>query len=203
MFTGLIEEMGKVAEVERRPSGCRLWIAAAGVLDDTRPGQSLAVNGCCLTAVAVEPGRFAADVVPETFERTTLGVLQAGDPVNLERPLRLGDRLGGHLVQGHVDGVGVVRSVVPEGEGRRIAFELPDGLARFVAEKGSLAVDGASLTVASAKGARFEVAFVPHTLRVTLAGGYTPGRGVNLEVDLVARHIARLFDEAAVTRRPE
>ena len=203
MFTGLIEEMGRVAEVERRPGGCRLWIAAGGVLDDTRPGQSLAVNGCCLTAVAVEPGRFAADVVPETLERTTLGAFKAGDPVNLERPLRLGDRLGGHLVQGHVDGVGVVRSVVPEGEGRRVAFELPVSLARFVAEKGSLAVDGASLTVASASGTRCEVAFVPHTLRVTLAGGYAPGRRVNLEVDLVARHIARLFDEAAVTRRPE
>ena len=200
MFTGIVDSVGRIDSVSLN-NGAELRIQAR--YRGVKKGESIAVNGACLTVERVVKGGFTVHAVATTLGRTLIGEWRKGRAVNLERAVRAGDRLGGHFVQGHVDGVGVVRSVVPEGEGRRIAFELPDWLARFVAEKGSLAVDGASLTVASAKGARFEVAFVPHTLRVTLAGGYTPGRGVNLEVDLVARHIARLFDEAAVTRRPE
>ena len=200
MFTGLVEETGRIERIEES-GGRRFWIAASRVLEDASVGDSLALNGCCLTAVIVEPGRFAVEAVPETLRRTTLGAWRAGDRVNLERSLRLDQRLGGHLVQGHVDGVGVVRSAAGEGEGRRVSFELPAPLARFVAEKGSLAVDGVSLTVAACDGAVCEIAFIPHTLRVTVAGEYRPGRRVNLEVDLIARYLARLLDEAGVPRR--
>jgi riboflavin synthase len=171
------------------------------VLEDARVGDSIAVSGCCLTAVGVEPGRFAVEAVPETLSRTTLGGWREGEAVNLERSLRLDQRIGGHLVQGHVDGVGEVRGLSPEGEGRRLALSLPPGLARFVAEKGSLAVDGVSLTVAAAEGATCEIALIPHTLRATVAGAYAPGSRVNVEVDLVARYLARLFDEAGAPGR--
>jgi riboflavin synthase len=201
MFTGLIEETGTIAAVEDRSAGRRLWIAAARVLDDARIGDSLALDGCCLTLVAVERGRVAVEAVPETLRRTTLGDWRIGARINLERPLRLDQRLGGHLVQGHVDGVGTVRSVTTEGEGRRVAFELPAPLARFVAEKGSLAVDGVSLTIAACAGTRCEIAYIPHTLAVTVAGDYQPGRRVNLEVDLLARYLARLLEEPGPARR--
>jgi riboflavin synthase len=203
MFSGIVEETGRIAKVEERAGGAgrRLWIAARRVLEDARVGDSIAVSGCCLTAVAVEPGRFAVEAVPETLSRTTLGAWREGDAVNLERALRLDQRIGGHLVQGHVDGVGEVRGVSQEGEGRRLGLSLPSGLARFVAEKGSLAVDGVSLTVAAADGAACEIALIPHTLRATVAGSYAPGTRVNLEVDLVARYLARLFDEAGAPGR--
>ncbi|OGF05484.1 MAG: riboflavin synthase subunit alpha [Candidatus Eisenbacteria bacterium RBG_16_71_46] len=201
MFTGLIEEIGRVDAVEERPAGRRLWIAGRRVLEGARVGDSFAVDGCCLTAIAVEPTRFAADVVAESLRRTTIGAWSAGHAINLERPLRLDQRLGGHLVQGHVDGVGEVLEVSPEGESRRVAFALPPPLARFVAEKGSLAVDGVSMTVTRAGGGSCEVAYVPHTLAATVAGSYAPGRKVNLEVDLLARYLARLLDEAGVTGR--
>ena len=201
MFTGLVEETGRIERVEETTGGRRLWVAADRVLEGARVGDSLALNGCCLTAVALEPGRFAVEAVPETLRRTTLGEWRERDRVNLERPLRLDQRLGGHLVQGHVDGVGVVRTAVAEGEGRRVGFELPAALARFVAEKGSLAVDGVSLTVAACDGTGCEVVLIPHTLRVTVAGDYRPGRRVNLEVDLLARYLARLLEEAGVPRR--
>ena len=202
MFTGLVEEMGRIERIEEQPGGRRLWVAAARVLEDLRIGDSVALNGCCLTAVTVEPGRFAVEAVPETLRRTTLGAWREGGRVNLERPLKLDERLGGHLVQGHVDGVGVVRSVAAEGAGRRVGLEVPQGLARFVAEKGSLAVDGVSLTVATCAGASCEVALIPHTLEVTVAGEYEPGRRVNLEVDLLARYLARLLDEGRAQGRP-
>jgi riboflavin synthase len=202
MFTGLVEEAGVVVGIEPRPAGRRFWIGARRVMEDVREGDSLAVNGCCLTAIAVERGRCAVEAVPETLSRTTLGAWREGDAVNLERALRLDQRLGGHLVQGHVDGVGEVRAVVPEGDGRRLSLTLPAPLARYVAEKGSLAVDGVSLTVAACDGARCEVALIPHTLAVTIAGGYAPGRRVNLEVDLVARYVARLMDEARLAEGP-
>lgn len=201
MFTGLVEEIGRIAGVEQRPAGRRFWIAAARVIEDIRVGDSLAFNGCCLTAVAVEPGRVGVDVVPETLQRTTLGSWQEGDAVNLERSLRLDQRLGGHLVQGHVDGVGEIRSVLAEGEGKRVTVAIPDALARFIAEKGSLAVDGVSLTVARMAGASCELALIPHTLAVTVAGRYAPGRRVNLEVDLIARYLARMLDDAGFARR--
>ena len=202
MFTGLVEEAGRIERIEERPGGRHLWVTAARVLGDLRIGDSIALNGCCLTAVTVEPGRFAVEAVPETLRRTTLGAWREGERVNLERPLKLDQRLGGHLVQGHVDGVAVVRSVVAEGAGRRVALDVPAPLARFVAEKGSLTVDGMSLTVAACAGASCEVALIPHTLEVTVAGEYGPGRRVNLEVDLLARYLARLLDEGGVMGRP-
>ena len=203
MFSGIVEEVGRVARIEERAGGAsrRFWIAAERVLEDARVGDSIAVSGCCLTAIAVEPGRFAVDAVPETLSRTTLGAWREGDAVNLERALRLDQRIGGHLVQGHVDGVGDVSGVAKEGEGRRIVLALPDALARFVAEKGSIAVDGVSLTVAAAQGATCEIALIPHTLRATVAGAYVSGTRVNLEVDLVARYLARLLDDAGVPAR--
>ena len=194
MFTGLVEELGRVQSVEERPAGRRFWIAAARVLEDARVGDSLACSGCCLTAVAVEPGRFAVEAVPETLRLTTLGDWRPGTAVNLERSLRLSDRLGGHLVQGHVDGVGEVRARAVEGDGARVTIALPSALARFVALKGSLAVDGVSLTVAGLADATCEIAYIPHTLAVTSAGSYAPGTRVNLEVDLLARYLARMLE---------
>jgi riboflavin synthase len=201
MFTGLIEEMGTVEAVEDRGPGRWIRVRASAVLADARVGDSLAIDGCCLTVVEREADRFAVEAVPETLARTTLGERRSGDRVNLERALRLDQRLGGHLVQGHVDGVGVVRSVAREGEGARVTLEIPHGLTRFVAEKGSLAVDGVSLTVARDLGDGCEIALIPHTLGHTTAGGYRPGYRVNLEVDLVARYLARLLDESGASRR--
>src|SRR5262245_41044454 len=197
MFTGLVEELGRVQSVEEQPSGRRMWIAAGRVLEDARVGDSISCSGCCLTAVAVEPGRFAVDAVPETLRLTTLGDWRAGTTVNLERSLRLSDRLGGHLVQGHVDGVGEVRARTAEGDGARITITVPGSLARFVAWKGSLAVDGVSLTVAGLADDACEIAYIPHTLAVTSAGSYAPGTRVNLEVDLLARYLARMLEARA------
>ena len=197
MFTGLVEELGRVQSVEERPAGRRFWIGASRVLEDARVGDSISCSGCCLTAVAVEPGRFAVEAVPETLRLTTLGDWRAGTAVNLERSLRLSDRLGGHLVQGHVDGVGEVRARTPEGDGARVTIALPVSLARFVAHKGSLAVDGVSLTVAGLTDSGCEIAYIPHTLAMTSAGSYVPGTRVNLEVDLLARYLARLLEEGA------
>ncbi len=202
MFTGIVEEKGRIAVIEERPAGRRFWIAAARVLEGTSVGGSIAVSGCCLTAVAVEPGRFAVEAVPETLARTVLGDVRVDDEVNLERAMRVDERLGGHLMQGHVDGVGTVTAVTPEGDGRRVAITVPAELARFVAEKGSLAVDGVSLTVAAARGATCEIAYIPHTLAVTTAGRYAPGYRVNLEIDLIARYLARLLDERLGAGRP-
>ena len=194
MFTGIVEALGRVhAGTPVAGGGARLWIAsdlAAGLAD----GESIAVNGCCLTVVARAPGRFAVDAVPETLARTTIGTWREGEVVNLERAMRLDQRLGGHLVQGHVDGVGEVLAVAAEGDGRRVTIDVPPDLAAFVAHKGSLAVDGTSLTVAGVTGTRCEIALIPYTLTMTVAGGYAPGRRVHLEVDLVARYLARLLE---------
>jgi len=194
VFTGLVEERGTLARVEERPGGRRFWIEAPLVSSDARVGDSIAVSGCCLTAIEVGPTGFAVEAVPETLSRTTLGSWRAGDAVNLERSLRLDQRLGGHLVQGHVDGVGEVLEVHPEGEGRRVRLGIPAPLRGLVAEKGSLAVDGVSLTVAGLGPDGCEIAYIPHTLAVTTSGGYTAGRRVNLEVDLMARYVARLLE---------
>ncbi len=203
MFTGIVEEMGRVHRIEERPGhprearvGRRFWFAAEKVLADAEVGSSIAVSGVCLTVVALEPGRFSVDAVPETLSRTILGGLRVGDAVNLERPLTLEQRLGGHLVQGHVDGVGEVLAVLPEGDGVRVTIAIPPPLRRYVAEKGSLAVDGVSLTIARAEDDRCDVALIPHTLKVTTSGGYASGTRVNLEVDLLARYLARLLDES-------
>ncbi len=201
MFTGLIEEVGTIESVEDRGPGRRFQVRAHTVLSDARVGDSLAIDGCCLTVIECDAERFTVEAVPETLARTTLGDREPGDPVNLERALRLDQRLGGHLVQGHVDGVGVVRSITPEGDGVRFALDVPEGLTRFVAEKGSLSVDGVSLTVARDLRDGCEIALIPHTLGHTTAGEYRPGRRVNLEVDLVARYLARLLDESGASRR--
>ncbi len=200
MFTGIVEEKGRVATIEAGASGgARLWIEAGHVLDDVRVGDSIAVNGCCLTVAALAPGRWAADIVPETLARTSIGTWREGRAVNLERSLRLDQRLGGHLVQGHVDGVGEVAAMRAEGDGLRMTLRVPESLRRFVAEKGSLAVDGVSLTVAALTADGCEIALVPHTLQVTAAEGWTPGGAVNLEVDLLARYMARLLEAGAAT----
>lgn len=201
VFTGLVEEMGRVARIEERPPGRRLWIEAALVTTDIAIGDSIAVSGCCLTAIEVSRQRFAVDAVAETLSRTVVGAWREGEAVNLERSLRLDQRLGGHLVQGHVDGVGTILAVAPEGEGTRVRIAIPEPLRALVAEKGSLAVDGVSLTVAASSESTCEIAYIPHTLAVTTAGRYAAGRRVNLEVDLMARYIARLLEASGRTAR--
>jgi riboflavin synthase len=192
VFTGLVEEGGTVAMVEPRDEGARLVIAATDVLEGLEVGDSVAVNGACLTAVAVAGDRFAVDAVAETLRRTTLGRLAVGDRVNLERPMRLGDRLDGHLVQGHVDGTGVVRDARAEGTSTVLEIAAPAALLRYVVEKGSIAVDGVSLTVAGRGADAFTVALIPHTMAVTTLGPQAVGRGVNLEVDVVAKYVEAL-----------
>jgi riboflavin synthase len=194
MFTGIIEELGTVRAITPVEGGARLEITCAAVLDDADIGASIAVNGCCLTVVAMGDGWWATDAQVETLERTTLGRLTAGEGVNLERPLRLADRLGGHLVQGHVDGVGTVVERVPLADGStRMAFEAPVSLMRYVVEKGSITVDGTSLTVTGVADDGFAVALIPHTLSVTTLGSRHAGDSVNLEVDMLAKHVERLL----------
>ena len=193
MFTGIVEELGQLRARDpglrgQNGEAARFTFAAARVLEDAEVGGSIAVNGCCLTVVDLGPGWWAADVVPETLSRTALGALAPGDPVNLERPLRLADRLGGHLVQGHVDGVGEVLACGPDLSVRAPASVLP-----YLVEKGSVAVDGCSLTVASVESDRFGAAIVPHTAAVTTLGRRRPGDPVNLEVDIVAKYVERLL----------
>jgi riboflavin synthase len=181
VFTGLIEELGRFTGRD----GHRFTFAAATVLDDAHRGDSIAVNGCCLTVVALTPsdGTWSADVVDETLSRTTLGDLRPGDPVNLERPLRLDGRVGGHLVQGHVDAVGQVTEAAPH-----LAVATAD--TRHLVEKGSISVDGVSLTVVDLSDEGFTVAVIPHTAEVTTLGSRRPGDRVNLEFDLIAKYVA-------------
>jgi riboflavin synthase len=199
MFTGIVEELGRVRAVVPHEGGARVEFEARDVLDDAQLGASIAVNGCCLTVVDLGDGWWAADAVTETLGRTALGTLGAGDPVNLERPVRVGDRLGGHVVQGHVDGVGTIRSRAPLPDGSTmVRFDAPASLLHYVVEKGSITVDGVSLTVAGLHRDGFDVAVIPHTLAVTTLGTKTPGASVNLEVDVLAKYVERLMQASPV-----
>ena len=198
IFTGLVETTGSVRSIERDgDAGVRLRVEAGPLAAELGSGDSVAVNGVCLTAVEVSDGGFRADVMAETLRRTSLGPLGEGDRVNLELPLRAGDRLGGHVVQGHVDGLGTVESVAEEGFARILRIAAPAELLRYVVEKGSIAVDGVSLTVSSVDDAGFTVALIPETLERTTLGEAAPGRPVNLEVDVLAKHVEKLLGAAA------
>lgn len=197
VFTGLVEETGTIDHAEKDHDGRRLVVTSAIVGHGLAIGDSVSVNGCCQTVVESKDGWFAVVAVPETLRHTTLGALVAGDPVNLERPVRLMDRLGGHLVQGHVDAVGRVRMVREEAPGWWLSIEAPRELLRYIALKGSIAVDGVSLTLAGVDDAGFEVAIIPHTWQATVLRHYRPGSEVNLEVDLLARYLERLIKEAS------
>ena len=186
MFTGLIREVGTVVAAEDG----RIEVATS---QQAELGDSVAIDGVCLTVVAARAGRLAFDVVPETLARTSLGVLEPGSTVNVEPALRAGEPLGGHYVQGHVDGVGTVRSVEPEGDGRRIWLDAAAELLRYVAEKGSIAVQGTSLTVAAIDDGGLAVALIPHTLEVTTLAGLEPGDRVNLETDVLAKYVEKLI----------
>ena len=191
MFTGLVAGTGAVESLERGDDGVRLRVRTE-LAGELSPGDSIAVNGVCLTAVHSDDQGFSADVMEETLRRSSLGPLAEGDEVNLELPLRAGDRLGGHMVQGHVDGTASVEAVSEDGFARVVRIGAPPGLLRYVVEKGSIAVDGVSLTVAAVDGDGFEVSLIPETLERTTLGAATPGRVVNLEVDVLAKYVEKL-----------
>jgi riboflavin synthase len=193
VFTGIVEEMGRVAAVQRDGEGLRLTIEAA-LAGELSPGDSVAVSGVCLTAVDPGESSFTADLSPETVTRSSLGGLAEGDSVNLELPLRPTDRLGGHIVQGHVDAVGAIEASSDNGASRDMRFSAPADLLRFVVEKGSVTVDGVSLTVTEVDDTGFSVSLIPETLERTTLGRGSPGRPVNLEVDVIAKHVEKLLE---------
>jgi riboflavin synthase len=194
MFTGLIEEVGTVTRIEKVPHGLRLRVAGATVAAGLAPGASVAVDGVCLTAVEVQDGEFVAEVSPETVACTNMAGYRAGARVNLERPLAADARLGGHFVQGHVDGVTRLRDIRAEGEFTRIGLELPDGLERYLVEKGSIAINGVSLTVASLHDDGFDVQLVPHTIRLTNLTLPDRAETMNVEVDILGKYVARMLE---------
>ena len=191
MFTGLVADLGTVEDVKRTEAGARLTITAA-LAGELRPGDSVAVNGVCLTATAVRDHRFLADAMNETLARSALGALAPGDRVNLELPLRASDRLGGHVVQGHVDGVGELVEMVDDGIARRMTIAAPGEVLRYVVEKGSIAVDGVSLTVIDVEEQSFTVSLIPETWERTNLGTMVPGHTLNLEVDVLAKYVEKL-----------
>ena len=191
MFTGIVTDMGAVRAVDAR-GDTRFTIAAPFDCDTVAIGASIACSGACLTVVDKGADWFAVDVSAETLSCTTLGAWRAGTKVNLERSLKVGDELGGHIVLGHVDGVATLTAREPVGDSERFAFTAPDDLARFIAVKGSVAIDGVSLTVNHVDGASFDINVIPHTLSCTILGAAAPGDGVNLEIDVLARYVARL-----------
>jgi len=193
MFTGIIEEMGTVKALRREAGAARLSLSAATVLDGTALGDSICVNGVCLTVVELGKKEFSADVAVETLRVTNLGELKAGARVNLERALQLSARIGGHLVSGHVDAVGRLREKRDEGNGWRIFFDAPETVLRYVIKKGSIAIDGISLTVADVDRAGFSIAMIPHTARLTTLGFKTVGDSVNLEADIIGKYVERLL----------
>ncbi len=197
MFTGIIQALGRIAGSEERGGDRRLVVETAGLdLSDVNEGDSIAVSGVCLTALDIDGSRFAADVSIETLNLTTIGQLQVGDTVNLEKALRLADRLGGHLVSGHVDGRATVIDIHDDGRSQRWTFEVPVPLARYIASKGSICLDGVSLTVNEVEGQRVGVNLMPHTQGVTTFGSRRVGDLVNLEVDLMARYAERLGSQS-------
>jgi len=192
MFTGIVEELGEVVLIEDLGDAARLTVRGAQVTSDVSGGDSIAVNGVCLTVTSAAGEEFTADVMRETLTRSSLGALAPGAPVNLERSVRLADRLGGHLVQGHVDGVGELVSRTSAEHWDVVRIALPRGLARYVVEKGSIAVDGISLTVTAVTDDWFEVSLIPETLKRTTLGHKQPGETVNLEVDVIAKYVEKL-----------
>lgn len=217
MFTGIIEDLGHLVRSEPLQEGQRLWVRTALPVADMPMGASIALSGACMTVVAVKAGRargssaagdvasgdldeFAVDVSAESLRRTTLGDLRPGDPVNLERSMQLGDRIGGHMVSGHIDGTGSVISIVPEGESSIFTFGADPSLMSMMVEKGSVAVDGISLTCFNCRADRFDVAIIPHTFEVTTLGVRGPGSRINIEVDVMGKYIAKLVDAAIAAR---
>ena len=193
MFTGIVAELGEVTGVEHHGDAAGLTIR--GSTEGVALGESIAVNGVCLTVTGILGGTFTADVMGETLNRSGLGALTPGDPVNLERSVRLADRMGGHLVQGHVDATATIISRIPAGHWDQVRISLPGSIARYVVEKGSIAVDGVSLTVSALGDGWFEVGLIPETLKRTTLGTRKPGDVVNLEVDVIAKHVERLLLE--------
>jgi len=194
VFTGIVEERGSVRAVTDLGDAARLEFSGPTVTSDAGPGDSIAVNGVCLTVVEVDRGGFSADVMQETLTRSALGSLVVGSPVNLERAARVDSRLGGHIVQGHVDGVARVRSVQPGENWTTLSFDLPAGLSRYLVEKGSVTVDGVSLTVVSVDDDAFSVSLIPTTLTHTTLGSREVGDPVNIEVDVIAKYVERLME---------
>jgi riboflavin synthase len=192
VFTGIVRERGRVVSLAGGDDGLHIEIEASETAALTAIGDSVDVNGCCLTATAVQDGRFSVTAIPESLARSTLGALSEGDEVNLESPLRAGEPLGGHFVQGHVDGMGRVAAVDDEGESRRVWIEAAPEVLRYCVEKGSITVDGVALTITALRSDAFEVALVPHTLDVTTLGTLAPNDQVNLEVDVLAKYVERL-----------
>lgn len=195
MFTGIVSEIGEVTKVSRRNGSLQLAVRAPRSARELSVGDSIAVNGVCLTATRRSRRDFNAQVVSETLARTSLGVLEHGDPVNLELPARLVDRLGGHLVQGHVDALGTVTKIEDEGSARRVWIAAPPRIERYLVEKGSVTVDGVSLTISALEEKGFEVALIPHTLKTTTLGRAQVGTEFNIEVDVIAKYVERLLPE--------
>ncbi|WP_341241805.1 riboflavin synthase [uncultured Nocardioides sp.] len=193
MFTGIVEELGTVAAIDDLTDAIRLTISASEVLEGTGLGDSIAVNGCCLTVVSVDGGAWTADVMKESLDKTSMGAVRPGDPVNLERAVTAEKRLGGHIVQGHVDGVGEVLRREPSEHWEVVEISLPPGLARYLVDKGSITVDGVSLTVVEAGPTSFTISLIPETLARTTLGRRRPGDRVNLEVDILAKHVEKLL----------
>ena len=194
MFTGIVRERGRIVSLEGDGEGLTLSVEAPETAAGLATGDSVSIDGVCLTAERVENGRVTLHAVPETLERSTLGTFAAGDDVNVEPALRAGEPLGGHYVQGHVDAVGRIRSVADEGDGRRVVVEAPPTVLGYCVEKGSITVDGVSLTIAGLEQDAFAAALVPHTLEVTTLGSLRPGDEVNLEVDVLAKYVERLLE---------
>jgi riboflavin synthase len=192
VFTGIVRELGVVVEAEEAQGGRALAVRAPATASQMRVGDSIAIDGCCLTATEVADGTIRFQAVPETIARSTLGTLQRNEQVNVEPAIRAGEELGGHYVQGHVDAVGRIRSVEVEGQGLRVAVEAPEAVLRYCVEKGSVTVDGVSLTVAELVDDAFAVALVPHTLEATTLSALRPGQAVNLEADVLAKYVERL-----------